>query len=294
MGPPAPEPLVNSRDTQHDGTSHLAVKNTLIRRLLTLLVLRTTSRLYPPYGSCIQISRNIIVKRDRFVHLTEAATMNFVAANTSIPLPRVHCAFVHNNIAHIVMERIDGQSLANAWPSLSDQDKKSILTQLRPMVQELRAIKPPPQTGVQSCTDGSLTDSRIPHCQPRFGPFKTIQEFHVWLRQYFRPEDYPTRQDDQDWQDLKEMKRMQDGPWPPPVFTHGDLNPSNIYVRGNRVVGIIDWEFAGWYPRYWEYTSAWYGNRLWQDWQDKISDFLDPYPAELQMEITRQKAWGDF
>ncbi|KAK6856449.1 hypothetical protein PG995_006636 [Apiospora arundinis] len=62
---------------------------------------------------------------------------------------------------------------------------------------------------------------------------------------------------EQDWTDLREMAALQNGPWPALVFTHGDLNPSNIFVRGDEVVGIIDWETAGWYPDYWEYTSAW-------------------------------------
>lgn len=90
------------------------------------------------------------------------------------------------------------------------------------------------------------------------------------------------------------MVAKQDGLWPPPVFTHGDLNPFNIMVHGNRVASIIDWEFSGWYPFYWEYTSAWYGNRIRKAWQDSLAKFLDPYPEELRMEITRQKWWGDF
>lgn len=78
------------------------------------------------------------------------------------------------------------------------------------------------------------------------------------------------------------------------MFTHGDLNPSNIMVSGNQAVSIIDWEFAGWYPYYWEYTSSWYGNLTRLAWQDIIPKFLEPYPEELKMEITRQKWWGEY
>lgn len=99
----------------------------------------------------------------------------------------------------------------------------------------------------------------------------------------------------QDLEDLKDMAVKQDGPWPPPVFTHGDLNPFNIVVRGEKVVGLIDWEFSGWYPHYWEYTSAWCGgNILRTEWRDLLHKFLDPLPEELKMEITRQKWWGEF
>lgn len=52
------------------------------------------------------------------------------------------------------------------------------------------------------------------------------------------------------------------------VFTHDDLKPHNILVRGGQITGLLDWESAGWYPDYWEFTTAlrftreefwWYG-----------------------------------
>lgn len=44
-------------------------------------------------------------------------------------------------------------------------------------------------------------------------------------------------------------------------FTHADLNASNILVEGGHITGIIDWEFAGWYPEYWDYTKMWWSER---------------------------------
>lgn len=286
-------PPIDGTATQHDGTSHLAIKNTFTRRLLTLIALKTSAHFYRRDGPCVPISKRVIVKTGPFVHLTEAATMNFVAANTSIPVPAVHCSFVHNNRAFIVMERIQAKSLADAWNTLSDTDRNSIFAQLRNMMQELRALSPPSGTGIESCLGGSLRDSRIPRSRPRFGPFKSTQDFHMWLREDLKPEEHPDRTCDQDWEEIKEMVAQQDGSWPSPVFTHGDLNPFNILVRGDQVVSIIDWEFAGWYPYYWEYTAAWYGNRIRQEWQDLITKFLDVYPAELEMEKIRQRWWGD-
>lgn len=35
-------------------------------------------------------------------------------------------------------------------------------------------------------------------------------------------------------------------------FTHADLHHANILVRDGQLVGILDWEFFGWYPEYWE------------------------------------------
>lgn len=37
-------------------------------------------------------------------------------------------------------------------------------------------------------------------------------------------------------------------------LTHGDLLPQNIMVEGSTITGIIDWETAGYYPEFWEYS----------------------------------------
>jgi aminoglycoside phosphotransferase (APT) family kinase protein len=181
-------------------------------------------RKYKSYGRCAAISPHLIVKTGTWIHLTKAATMKFIADNTSIPVPKVYCAFVRKKVAYIVMERIKDESLNQALNRMSEDEIEGVFLQLKVMIQELRALKPPEgMLGVQSCVGGSLRDHRIPHCRPRFGPFKTIQEFHRWLKQDVNPDEHPERKDDQDWRDIKDMVARQEGPWPPSVFTHGDL-----------------------------------------------------------------------
>jgi aminoglycoside phosphotransferase len=280
-------------ETQHDGTGHLAVKNSFIRRFLTRLALRTTAKFYSQDGLCIPISKHKIVKTGRRTHLTEAATMTYLAEHTNIPAPKVYCSFLHRNRAYIVMERIQGDELPKVWKSMSEESMGSIFEQLRKIFEVLRSLSPP-NTGVASCVGGSLYDSRIPRGNPRFGPFKTIQEFHFWLRHDLKPEDLKAQETNQDWHDLNMMTSLQDGPWGPPCFTHGDLNPFNILVRDNKVVGIIDWEFSGWYPHYWEYTSAWFGNITRTEWQSVLDRILDrPSPEVFRMEEVRQRWWGE-
>ena len=41
----------------------------------------------------------------------------------------------------------------------------------------------------------------------------------------------------------------------PLVFTHLDINPSNIIVGDDSRVWLIDWEFAGFYPQWFEYVT---------------------------------------
>jgi serine/threonine protein kinase len=219
--------------------------------------------------------------------------MKFVAEHTSIPVSKVYCSFVYKDRAFILMERIRGDAIPNAWGKLPEAARQKVYSQLEEMIHELRALEPSPETGVQNCLGGELFDSRITRC-PTFGPFKTIQDFHFSLRDGLTPTAGAKHNiEEGEWQDIEKMVAMQDSSWPPPVFTHGDLNPANIIVRGDKVVGIIDWEFAGWYPHYWEYTSAWYGNVTRTDWRDAIDRFLEPFPAELVMEGTRNRWWGE-
>ncbi len=92
---------------------------------------------------------------------------------------------------------------------------------------------------------------------------------------------------------MSELIALQDRAWPPTVFTHGDLSSLNILVRGDKIVGIIDWERAGWYPSYWEYTTASQVNPMNYFWREEIDKFLDPMHKELEMEKIRQKYFGD-
>lgn len=65
---------------------------------------------------------------------------------------------------------------------------------------------------------------------PRFRPFKTIQEFHHWLREGFDTayhSDNPGNPPKTGCQDLKDVISVQNGEWPAPVFTHCDLCPFN-------------------------------------------------------------------
>jgi thiamine kinase-like enzyme len=53
------------------------------------------------------------------------------------------------------------------------------------------------------------------------------------------------------------------------VFTHGDITPRNILIdEYDRITGIVDWEFVGWYPDYWEYANIMKPTeeKDWQEW----------------------------
>ncbi|KAI9748260.1 MAG: hypothetical protein M1815_003417 [Lichina confinis] len=262
------------------------INATWARRSLTLAAVALLRRFGRRKGRVLVLSRRFCVKYGDWVDLSEAAAMHVIAQKTSIPVPKVHCAFVHKNCTYIVMEHIDGDMLARGWGLRSDKSKVKVLSQLKDYIHEMRRL-PPPGPWVSNVDGGSMLDHRISVDTWRFGPFTTVQSFHEFFHNGLRPA--PTMP-----AAVNELIAQHDRPWPPPTFTHGDLSSLNILAKGDTVVGIVDWESAGWFPSYWEYTTACQVNPQNSFWREEIEKFLDPFPAELEMEATRQRYFGEF
>ena len=262
------------------------VNDTLFRRFLTLAAIKLLKHVVPRQSMVLFLTSKICVKYSSFQDLSEASTMQFIAQHTSIPVPRVYCAFQHKGWTYIVQERIDGEMVSVGWDKRTEESKAKILLQLKGIVNEMRSL-PPPGTAVSNVDGGPIYDARINGVE-RFGPWPTIQEFHRHLRNGIvkPPPDIPS--------EAIELIERHEGPWPAPCFTHGDLSSLNILVRGDEIVGIIDWETAGWYPNYWEYATAWNVNPFNRFWRDEVDKFLEPMPVELEMERVRRQYWGDF
>ena len=89
------------------------------------------------------------------------------------------------------------------------------------------------------------------------------------------------------------------------MFTHADLNARNILADraaragerstggGWRVSGIVDWETAGYYPEYWDYTKAFFEgfrwNRRYLDAIHRVFAEFGDYSRELEVE---RRSWG--
>ncbi|KIW21158.1 hypothetical protein PV08_01738 [Exophiala spinifera] len=223
--------------------------------------------------------------------LAEAQAMQFVSEVTTIPVPRVYCAFEHNGRVYILMERIQGQSLWNGWGQRPPESRTRILDQLRSMLAELRSLQQPKNSmDVSNIVGGPIYDQRLP-TKSIWGTFRTIGEFHQALRNGIKPEDISH---DGAPEDLRSLISFHEKEWGRPVFTHGDLSSMNILARGDDVVGILDWETAAWMPSYWEYTCAWNVNPQNQFWQKEVDRFLTPLLFEAEMETIRGKYFGDF
>ncbi|KAH0826852.1 hypothetical protein J3R83DRAFT_4388 [Lanmaoa asiatica] len=118
--------VVNS--VQPSSTNANGINNTLFHRLAVISTVKCFRRFFPRHGSVLFLTKKLCVKYGDLAQIAEAFTMQFIASNTSIPVPKVYCAFVHKGCTYIVMERIYGQTLARGWHSRSADSKESILS----------------------------------------------------------------------------------------------------------------------------------------------------------------------
>ncbi|KDQ08646.1 hypothetical protein BOTBODRAFT_563237 [Botryobasidium botryosum FD-172 SS1] len=222
-----------------------------------------------------RIGWGAIAKFGPSIRFTEALTMKFVAESTTIPIPRVLDMFTIRGRLFMVMEYIDAPSLDRVWHTLSATEKRSVLLQLQGYLRQLRSLRPP-HPGIVEAADGTGCLDKRQQGEP-FGPF-TVDEFHTFLGH-----DYLHQKKDLYPQFQADFERCA-GRTYDTHFTHGDLAPRNILVRNGSIVGIIDWECAGWFPSYWEYTRNWFSNFDCQEMWELFQEIADPYPDELRVE----------
>lgn len=179
-------------------------------------------------------------------------TLSHLTKYPDIPTPKVLRDWVDSDGRYFVLlERIQGQTLEQAWPTLSESQKTSLADQVVNIREKLRSITSTSIRGVDQnpCYPGLLFFDRESH-----GPF--YSDLELWdaisLTLYDPPRRvFPARA----LANLKKrMPRCE-----PYVLTHCDLNLGNIIIKDGRLAGILDWEFAAYYPIWYEYVSASWG-----------------------------------
>lgn len=215
---------------------------------------------------------NIAKKSGKSICLQEADALR-VAESAGLPVPHVHSAeTTSDGKNHISMDYIKGQVLSDIWAGLSGEEKKAISSQLRDILVIMRSI-PAPEAHIGGCAGEKVRDTRIysTHTAPSCNGEK---EFNDYLLASLFPQ-IPSPIYAAFSRRLRTNHRI--------VFTHADLSPRNIIVRDAKVVGIIDWEDAGWYPEYWEYVKFFQRSTTEDgDWRCHADDiFPCGYPDEL-------------
>ncbi|KAI1483248.1 kinase-like domain-containing protein [Daldinia eschscholtzii] len=202
----------------------------------------------------------LVVKYGSAITIAEAQCLWYFNKHMkdTVPTPELYGWCCDNGETFIYMEFIKADTLEDAWPLLSQADQNTICEQLRTFVKAWRSLRQETEPyyishiGRQGVGDVIFSDAGDAHA----GPFEDIKQFHDFFARYscrLHPDWNPRR-------DFPELAGLRDDQ--PVVFTHGDLDRSNIliYPRDGesppRVAAIIDWHQSGWYPSDWEWLKA--------------------------------------
>ncbi|OBT73387.1 hypothetical protein VF21_07673 [Pseudogymnoascus sp. 05NY08] len=208
----------------------------------------------------------------------DAATSKWLRENTKIPVVEEMKYWKDGNSHFFLMKRVPGESLEDAWPRLSRDEKVKYAREVIEYIAELRKHKAlSPQTvegvpvrnqmlgsthtSVVVIEDKETWWTRVAQGFAKMGP--------AWIEEY--KSRYPRRPTQY-------------------VLTHGDLNLGNIMVHDGHVSGIIDWEHAGYLPDWWEHACAvnWIQEPLW------LRLILEEMEKQLETEFGNYRDAVDF
>jgi serine/threonine protein kinase len=255
----------------------------------------------------VAINDEIVVKFGKSVNAWEGQAMLYLEQHVqNVPAPRLYAMYRDAGELFLVMQRVPGERLSSIWPSLTESDKDDIVAKIRAAVDTLRQAKSPWPDDFYGSLDGGGVHHYLFWCRKGsrkyLGPFHGEAAFVAGLTGNYRAAtesdgrpDFKTR-----FYELS-LPRVLQGHRP--TLTHGDLQPKNIMVaergrnsRGERSfdITLVDWEAAGWYPDFWEYTSA-FCTPPFLDWTDdwcwRLHEFLQIWPAEMGIMRMLDKDW---
>ncbi|KAK3291872.1 kinase-like domain-containing protein [Chaetomium fimeti] len=217
----------------------------------------------------------------------EMASMEFVRANTTIPVPKILDIYElqPDGSAHILMTRVQGTLFSHALHTMNPVQVQSVVSDLSGYLAQMHRLTQPTQAPTsQGPTIGGTTQGPgYDHSLGSYvwGPFPTVADFHTYVRFGEPLEDWVHEPAVMEVHAKPEAYRVR--------YSHADLAPHNIIVdpKAGKITGIIDWEFGGWYPEYWEYIKIHYApRRQWAEYYAAIDkeEGIQKYPKEQAAE----------
>ncbi|KAJ5786785.1 uncharacterized protein N7503_011997 [Penicillium pulvis] len=239
----------------------------LIRVQCYSVLLKLGSHLYPRYftGLVHQLPFGLYGKECICSRRNEAETLRLVEQITSIPAPLWVDDYQETHPV-LIMTAVPGQTPEAVFHRLSYSEREELSKDLKGVLSQLRCI--PNRTPYS----WRPTNHRFP--SGTCGPFHLISDFNAFLVHSY------VRNETKDKTSAVHTRPYQS------FFTHADLHPSNNLIDRGRLSGNVDWECAGFYPEYWEYTKLMYGAERFQGIQHVMREAFaeDRYEEELEAE----------
>lgn len=170
----------------------------------------------------------------------EAHTLRMVEQLTDIPAPRAIDVLESSRYSYLLMTCVPGRPAGQILDTMTDEQVKQVVTDLKGYISELRAIQnKATKSHICNSKGGGILDWRVPDSQREELRFETEADFNKYLTDPF-------------WKDIQTRAAKSHDIRHDIVFTHGDLNPRNILAENGKITGIADWENGGLFPEYWE------------------------------------------
>lgn len=193
-------------------------------------------------------SDHILKERPAKPPMDEGANLRFLKENTTIPVPKVLNEWVDSDGRYfILMERIKGRTLEEAWPTMTTADKERIADQAAGYLLQLRKLQSPQ---MQSLAGGPVYDAFLDMGSDMYTSHGPISSDNgLWEDMATGLARLPEK--------ARAGLRRRMPTISPFTFTHGDLTNVNIMVNDDgNLAGIIDWEWSGFFPVWWEFAVS--------------------------------------
>jgi len=198
-----------------------------------------------------------VVKVGRMEEAYSSSHASFIG----IPTPNVLGIIRRGSTTYIITRYVKGKTLGESWKDMNDTHKHHIILDLIKYMDIMRNDR---HNHICSINDGKIIDNMI--FVNECGPFKSQKEFNEVLLSGI---------EDKLSCPILDIDRNIN-------FTHGDLAPHNIIVKNNKIVSIVDWEYSGYFPEYWEYTKMGYPKFKRDSWKNMFSEYFHNYEEELK------------
>ncbi|DAA74697.1 TPA_exp: Uncharacterized protein A8136_3013 [Trichophyton benhamiae CBS 112371] len=248
-----------------------------IRVWCYLFLAQISKRFYPYRGSLVQqLPFGLYMKNCHRARYNEVKALQIIEQHTSIPAPLFIDTFEHQGKVMLVMTRVRGQQLQEVFYRLSYPERTQLSADLHSAIKQLRAIPNTTPHRFANVLGGPLLDVRLPDSHDRArGPFDNELDFHDALIHKFI------------FAETKQAVAHVHSRSYRSFFSHADLNFYNIIIERGKLSGIVDWECAGYYPEYWEFTKGIY---IIEGAADREKIIRDAFPDEdYQDELEAEK-----
>ncbi|OQE94751.1 hypothetical protein PENNAL_c0003G03888 [Penicillium nalgiovense] len=239
------EARIKTASQVYNSNADLVTRNSQLEHNYPEDITLTLAHLYPrSFTGLVQQLPFELYAKECTRSINEGQTLKLVERYTSIPAS-LWVDDYQGTHRVVIMTANSGQTLDTVFHRLSYSERKQLTKDLKSALSQLRSIPNHTPYRFGNSHGGPLFDYRFPSgiC----GSFHQISEFNSFLAHNH------VLNETRDKVAAVYARTYRS------VFTHADLNTSNILIDHGRLSGIVDWECAGFYPEYWEFTKLFYG-----------------------------------